>query len=998
MSNQTWAAPPELPASADDLREHLRKGLRIPVATYRLQLQPAFGFRDATAIVPYLAALGVTDCYCSPYLKARPGSTHGYDICDYGTLNPELGSEADFQAFVEELAAHGMGHLLDFVPNHMAVEPVLNRWWRDMLEHGPASPCARFFDVDWDPIKPELRGKILLPFLGDHYGRVLERGELQVAFVDGALVLRHGNQDRPIDPGQYPRVLRIHLDDLQATLGGQAVSVFHEFLGILTMLDHLPAATVTEPERIEERLHEARLAQQRLARLAAASAPIRQHIEDAIRVINGQPGHPESFDALHELLEAQSYRLACWKTAVHEINFRRFFDVNELAGLRMEDPDVFAAAHSLVLRLIREGQLTGLRLDHVDGLFDPSAYLDKLQTAVAWRDAGRGKEPAGPLQQPLYIVAEKILSGSETLPGAWPIHGTTGYDFLNDLNRLFVEARNSRAMKRVYERFAGRVDSFADIVYESKEMITWTALASELNVLAHALNRISEGDRRTRDFTLDSLREALREVVACFPVYRTYVNADGAADTDRQVIDLAIHRARRRNPAMETTAFDFVREVLLPDRQKLPEAEYQSRLRLAMRFQQYTGPLQAKGVEDTAFYRYNVLVSLNEVGGDPQRFGGTPTQFHEANRRRLEQCPFSMLATTTHDTKRGEDARARLNALSEMPDEWRRRVSRWKRINSRQRTIVDGEPAPDRNDEYLFYQTLIGCWPAEPVSAVPESAPAALVQRLREYLLKATKEAKVHTSWITPNEAYDQAVAAFVEKTLVGSRARRFLADFLPFQQRIARLGMINSLAQVVLKIASPGVPDFYQGAELWDLSLVDPDNRRPVDFAPRSRMLKEMEVLFAQPASNGAPHTLAVTSMLDQWQDGRIKLYLTACGLHLRQRHRRVFLEGEYLPLEVEGECAENIVAVARRHGEQCVLAVVPRLAAHLAAEDRPVPIGSAVWKATCIRLPTGCTAPFRNVFTREVAHCQGSALRLAEVLRVCPVAFLEVEQSSVS
>jgi (1->4)-alpha-D-glucan 1-alpha-D-glucosylmutase len=992
---------------AEALRQRLHQRRRLPVSTYRLQLRAGFTFREARAIVPYLAKLGITDVYCSPYLRARPGSTHGYDICNHNVLNQELGSESDYQAFVEELAAHHLGQVLDFVPNHMAVDPVMNPWWRDVLEDGPASPFARFFDIDWHPVKPELDGKVLLPILKDHYGLVLERGELRLAFQDGALALRYFEHDLPIDPVQYPRVLRTGLESLQAELPADDTHLV-EFLSIITAQEHLPATVETDTGRMAERHREKKVARERLARVVAAAPRIRRHIEDALTACNGNAGQPGSFDGLHELLEQQPYRLAYWRTAFDEINYRRFFDIQDLAGVRMEEPDVFAATHELILRLIREGQVTGLRLDHLDGLFDPAGYVEALQEAVLqewanslgpaentkeeWRQQVRAWRKAEPsiAERPFYVVAEKILSGQETLPESWPIHGTSGYDFLNDLNRLFVEAENAGAMKRVYERFTRRTQPFADVVYECKRLITWTALASELTVLAHALNRLSEGNRRARDFTLNSLREALRETVACFPVYRTYVSSAGATESDRQMIDSALARARRRNPAMEPSVFDFLRQVLLPadNAEEVPPEELRRRLDFAMKFQQYTGPVQAKGMEDTAFYRYNRLLSLNEVGGDPQRFGGVPAQFHEANRRRLRHWPSALLATATHDTKRGEDARARLNVLSEVPNEWRRALFQWTRINAGNRTRVDGEPAPDRNDEYLFYQTLLGAWPAEPEV---RGAPADLVERLRDYMLKAVKEAKVHTSWINPHEAYDRAVADFTEKTLTGPRADKFLNSFLAFQQHIARLGMVNSLAQLVLKVLSPGVPDFYQGTELWDLSLVDPDNRRPVDFGRRQLFLEALKSALYQesPGPSGD-----VSELLQCWPDGRIKLLVTACGLGLRRRLPQVFLRGEYLPLEATGERARHVIGVARRLEEQVVIAIVPRLTASLAATH--LPLGPDTWKATRLVVPAGIpSSSFRNVITHESiqpVHESGQvAIEAAQALATCPVALLQ-------
>jgi (1->4)-alpha-D-glucan 1-alpha-D-glucosylmutase len=1032
VMNRTIESSPVLEALPDTsaFRQRLQERRRLPVSTYRLQLHAGFTFRDALRLVGYLAKLGITDCYCSPYLRARPGSQHGYDICDHNQLNPEVGSQEDYDAFAEELHQHQMGQVLDLVPNHMAVDPLTNRWWRDVLEDGPASPFASFFDIGWEPIKAELKGKVLLPVLGDHYGDVLERGELRLAMQDGGLILRYGDLVLPIDPKESPRVLRLNLESLQAVLKADDPNLL-EFQSILTALDHLPARTETVPERLEERRREKAVARTRLARLLGDSPLLAKTVEESLKQFNGVPGQSETFDRLHELLEAQPYRLAFWKTAFDEINYRRFFDVNELAGVRMENPKVFAATHELVFRLIREGKVTGLRLDHLDGLFDPAGYLEKLQDSVAqewlsdiahpgdgqadgwrrqvlaWRERERKSDPGGLAERPLYVVAEKILCGNETLPESWPIYGTSGYDFMNDLNRLFVNAQNARAMKRTYERFTGQTTPFADVVYTCKKLITRTALASELNVLAHSLNWLSEGNRRARDFTLDSLREALREVVACFPVYRTYVSRSGASESDRQMIELALARARRRNPAMEPSVFDFLREVLAPSRDPTapgqPEAgeeEYRRRLDFAMKFQQYTGPVQAKGVEDTAFYRYNVLLSLNEVGGDPQRFGGAPGQFHEANQRRLQHWPWAMIATSTHDTKRGEDARARLNVLSEVPQEWRRHVFQWARLNARNRTEVDGQPVPDRNTEYLFYQALLGAWPASAFD-VPE-APRELVARLREYMHKAIKEAKVHTSWINPYEPYDQAVANFVGKTLTGLRGRKFLASFLPFQRRVAFLGMINSLAQVVLKIASPGVPDFYQGTELWDLGLVDPDNRHPVDYARRIQLLEEPVVGVSDPGYRESvrpeprpPAAHSVIDMLQHWEDGRIKLCITAIALAVRRRYPEVFLEGEYLPLTAEGEQADHVFALARRHRGRAVLAIVPRFPASLTLQDRTLPVGPEIWRNTRIILPLDLGDSLSNLITGEkvrVVRQEGRMAVLAsEAMAICPVVIME-------
>jgi (1->4)-alpha-D-glucan 1-alpha-D-glucosylmutase len=962
---------------------------RIPVSTYRLQLHRDFRFRDACELVPYLDALGVTDCYASPFLKASPGSRHGYDICDHSQLNPDIGSAVECGALAAALAARGMGLVADFVPNHMGIDASANPWWRDVLENGPCSPYADFFDIDWDPVKDELHDKVLLPILGDQYGLVLERGELQLAFEAGTFTVRYFEHDLPLNPRQLIRVLEHDIDRLRHDLGADSPDTL-EYLSIATALRNLPVYTETDSARVAERHREKEVARERLQRLVAAAPRIRQHIESAVRAFNGEPGRPQSFDHLHALLEAQPYRLAYWRTAAHEINYRRFFDVNELAGLRMERERVFEATHQLLLGLVASEQITGLRIDHVDGLHDPAQYLARLQAAVA------AQRPSGaePPHHPLYVVVEKILAAGESLSPEWPVAGTSGYDFLNDLNGVFVDRANQRALSRVYGRFTRLHASFADVAYASKKLIMDVPMSSELNVLAHALNRLSERDRRTRDFTLNSLRDALEEVVACLSTYRTYVSATSLTEVDRTAIDTAIRRARRRNATMEPSIFAFLRDTLLPQPAAARSAEDQRlRLAFAMKFQQYTGPVQAKGMEDTAFYRYNRLLSLNEVGGAPDRFGGSPEEFHAANQRRRASWPLTMLATATHDTKRGEDARARLNVLSELPEEWSRQLSAWGRINIRNRTIVDGAPAPDRNDEYLFYQSLLGVWPPEPVDApLPPRDP--LVVRMREFMIKAVREAKVHSSWMTQDQAYEDATVQFVERSLTGPTAARFLRAFLPFQGHVARLGMLNSLSQVVLKIASPGVPDFYQGSELWDLSLVDPDNRRPVDYGKRRQMLGEVAPLLDTEAA--APQrAAAVVEMLARWGDGRIKLFLTAAGLRLRRQRAPLFLDGSYAPLAAAGERADHVVAFARRCGDTSAVAIVPRLVAPLTTGSRFLPVGAESWGDTHLLLPHGDAGrDYCNAFTgarlRPEPSSDQSTLPLAAIFQDCPVALL--------
>jgi (1->4)-alpha-D-glucan 1-alpha-D-glucosylmutase len=962
----------------------------VPVSTYRLQLHAGYPFSAAEDTASYLARLGVGACYTSPYFAAMPGSTHGYDVCDHNEINPELGGRDAHRRFTARLAELGLGHVVDFVPNHMGVGTETNLWWRDVLENGPGSSTAHFFDIDWTPVKAALQSKILLPVLGDQYGRVLERGELVLGYRDGLLVVTYGEHEFPINPKHMPNVLRLAVGPITGSLGADSPQL-HEFLSILTSLQNLPGHTERDASLIAERHREKEVARARLARLVAEFPEIGAHIESVVREVNGEAGRPESFDRLHELLEAQSYRLSYWRTASHEINYRRFFDINTLAGLRVEDPEVFAATHSLLSTLIREKSVHAVRIDHPDGLFDPARYFSMLQEAAGGD---------------LYVLAEKILSGRETLPAGWAVSGTTGYNYLNDLNGLFVSASESRRLRRAYSKLTARTDPFDDVLYESKRLIMATAMGSELNVLAHALERIADGNRRSRDFTLDSLRDTIIEVVACFPVYRTYVDEHGWTPGDRTVVERAIRRAQLRNPAMEASLFDFFREVMMPrspegtdesrpnDRRTgyppADEAEGRERLRLAMKFQQYTGPVHAKGLEDTAFFRYNLLLSLNEVGGDAERVGRSPKEFHESNQRRLEGRRFEMLATATHDTKLGEDTRARVNVISEVPDVWAREVARWMRMNRGQRTIVEGEPAPDRNDEYRFYQALAGVW-EDSVRLKPD-ATGALAERLKAYMIKSVKEAKLHTSWLTPNEDYESAVAQFVERVLTGPGGTKFLAAFAPLARRIAQAGMVNALAQVALKVGSPGVPDFYQGTELWDLSLVDPDNRRPVDFDVRRRFLDEVEAVISRPPDERAR---AVAEMVTHWTDGRIKLLVTTLGLRLRRAWPDLFFSGRYVPLATDVTVPADVVAFARIDGERAVLVVAPRLVARLVPDAHSLPLGGEAWKTSRIMLsPELHGRAFRHELTGSELQPTSAGgeewLFVGQVFEQAPVAIL--------
>ena len=949
---------------------------RIPRATYRIQFNRGFTFRDAAEVVPYLAELGVSDLYASPYLQARPGSMHGYDITNHEALNPEIGTEADHARLSGLLREHGLGHLLDIVPNHMGIAGGSNPWWMNVLENGPASPYARYFDIDWDARSPELKGKVLLPVLGDQYGCVLESGELKLVYDDGQFRVEYYDNWFPAAPGSTAAVLRAALDGLRLKEDHEDRM---ELASIVTALERLPPRRSTDAASIEERDRERIVVRRRLRALYASSPEVKTALDAAVKTFNGTPGDARSFDRLDELLNDQPYRLAFWRVAAEEINYRRFFDVNDLAGLRTEVPQVFQDTHRLILRLVHEGRVTGLRIDHPDGLFDPRGYLRELQRETV------GLE----MKEQFYVLVEKILTGDETLPDEWPVAGTVGYEYMNRVNGIFVDPAQAQRMDDLYHRFARNRWKFHDLVYDKKKLILRSSLISELTVLSGMLDRLSAENRCYRDFTWGALREALRETVACFPVYRTYVDAHAGyvTDRDREYVDQAIRLAKRRNPSVSASLFDFLHDVLLlrwPE-ELSPEAR-EDHARFVMKFQQLTGPVMAKGVEDTTFYLYNRLISLNEVGGEPDRFGITPDEFHAFNMERAERWPASMSASSTHDTKRSEDVRARINLLSEMPDLWEEHVFRWADIN-RGHKLPDGDGAvPDANDEYLLYQTLVGAWP---FGEVNDQTHQDLVGRVQAYMEKATREAKLNTSWINPNKRYDEGLKEFVA-TILRRGDNPFLDDFVRFQPPIARLGMVNSLAQTLVKLTSPGVPDVYQGQEIWDLSLVDPDNRRPVDFALRRNILARLTAELEE-----RDRREVARSLVEEWEDGRIKLYLTQTALRLRQGYPDLFATGEHLPLAVAGERADHAVAFARRAEGAAVITVVPRLVATLTRDqDFALPTAKQ-WKGTHVVLPSELAGRYVNRLTgaelRTSDHAGDATLDAQELFADFPVALLE-------
>jgi (1->4)-alpha-D-glucan 1-alpha-D-glucosylmutase len=933
-----------------------RQAHPIPSATYRIQFHKHFTFQDARRIVHYLRALGISHLYASPFFDAPPESTHGYDLCNHNQLNPVLGSQEDFNALVEELHANGMGQILDFVPNHMGISESRNEWWMDVLENGPSSIYAPFFDIDWHPLKEELENKVLLPILGDQYGRVLERGELKVEFINGAFFLRYYQTLLPINPRSYHIILKPALEQIQGRYNEEECSL--ELQSILTAIEHLPARTESDPEKISERSREKLIIKRRLERLCSECPQIYEAILQSLQQINGRKGDLRSYDLLDTLLAAQCYRLSFWRVAAEEINYRRFFDINNLAAIRMELPEVFDAAHQLVLQLVENGAVNGLRIDHVDGLWDPRDYLEKLQQRCG-EVLNAGQEKC-----PVYLLVEKILVGEERLHKDWPVHGTTGYDFTVQVINLLIDPDAAKPLTDIYEQFIGESARFADLVYQKKQLTMRLSLASEINVLGHILNRLSEKNRWYRDYTLNALTTAVREVIASFPVYRTYVRpGEEPGEDDRQVITRAVALAKRRNPAIERSVFDFLRDILL---MKFPEnindEEKQEHLYFVMKFQQCTGPIMAKGLEDTAFYVYNRLIALNEVGGEPQHFGSTPARFHEQNQVRGEEFPHALLATSTHDTKRSEDVRARIAVISEIPAVWRRALQRWRTANQAFKKEVDGQLAPDANEEYLLYQTLLGTWPFHRMS---QEEHAAYLQRVQDYMTKAIKEAKVNSSWIQPNEAWDEAVRDFVSGILGN---QRFLKAFEPLAKQVAELGAINSLTQLVLKCTVPGVPDFYQGNEIWDFSMVDPDNRRPVDFTLRAEMLESL----AEPAE-----------LMKEWQSGAIKLFATQRLLKTRAEHPELFSNGKYQPLETAGDFQESCFAFLRHAGDSQLLVIVPRLSARIG-----FPATGDLWRKTIVKCESA--REFRDIFTGEMLRVESGSIKVADALRVLPFTVL--------
>ena len=937
----------------------------IPRATYRLQLHGEFTFRDATRLLPYLAELGVSHVYCSPYLRARPGSKHGYDIVDHDELNPEIGTRTDFEAFVSEMKRLGLKQMMDIVPNHMGVLGADNGWWQDLLENGPASTLADFFDIDWHPPSEHLANRVLLPVLGEAYGAELAAGRLKLEFdtAAGMFAVRYHGHRLPIDPTQYPRILAPALRALEAS--GEEPHNAQALRSLVEAFARLPRRDETARARMDQRNLDKEIAKGRLARLARSSPAVAAVIGRAIEQVNGRPDDPSSFDELHDLLERQPYRLAYWRVAQDEINYRRFFDINDLAALRQENRAVFDVTHRLIVSLVKAGAVDALRVDHPDGLYDPREYFRRLQEACG---------------KPTYVAVEKIVAPFENLREDWPVHGTTGYRFANVVNGLFVDTAAESRLTRTYAAFIGDATPFAEVARRAKREVLRTALASELTVLASRLARIARADRNTRDFTFTTLREGLTEVIAAFPVYRTYVD-DHVDLEDKRYIEWAVNRARADSRAADVGVFDFLRDALTAELPGRSPARAAAIRHFARKFQQLSAPVMAKGVEDTAFYRYNRLVSLNDVGGDPAEFGFPTARFHRASSHRARRWPHTMLATSTHDNKRSEDVRLRIDVISEMAGEWRLRLRRWQRMNAARKVEVDGEPAPSANDEYLLYQILLGSLP------IGKATPAHLAdyrERIVAYMRKATREAKSRTSWANENAPYERATEGFIRALLDDRHPNAFLDDLRAAVAPVAWVGLLNGLCATAIKLTSPGVPDIYQGTELWDYSLVDPDNRRPVDYERRRALLHEIR-------SRDEPSEAYARELLESLPDGRAKLYLTWRLLQLRRTREALFRLGGYTALRASGSHARHVVAFARRHGGDSVLTVVPRLVAGLGVRAGGLPHGIEVWADTRVELPMFKDGTeLTDVLTGRVARVERGGIALGDLLAAFPVAVL--------
>ncbi len=952
--------------------------MRIPSSTYRVQFNLNFRFADAEALVPYLHDLGISDLYASPRFKARRGSSHGYDVADPMRINSELGTEEEFDRLVARLHQYGMGLLLDIVPNHMAASDE-NPWWMDVLENGRESPYANFFDIDWEPQGVKVatleKGRIVLPILAEPYAEILRKGAIRLRFDDRGFSFQYEDHRLPLNPRDYG-------DVLQAGIGSSAVSD-DTARAQFEKLHSISKSEVGEASSSDCRKSTFEL-KMTLWQLYQNDSTVHRAIDEGLRILNGNNENLTYSGLLHGLLSRQVYRLTHWKLASSEINYRRFFDINDLVGLRTEDPLVFAARHSSLIQLLQEGKVSGLRVDHIDGLWDPLEYLKRLNSIPLSTDKTTDNQSSE--FRNVYTIVEKITCGHERLPPEWEVMGTTGYDFLSASNALFVHPQGYREIEESYRRFVGTNESFADAWYRSKREAIETAFAADLELLAYRLGRIAALVPEGADIPVSELIAGLEEITGCLPVYRTYYHEDATpSEQDKSTLEKAMSEAQRRSSEeISESAFTFLRAVFWA---KLPFDDSEVRkawMSFITRWQQFTGGVMAKGLEDTALFRHHSLISINEVGNNPfhEQIRFESRALHEFNCDASHNRPHTMNATSTHDTKWSEDVRARVNVLSEMPREWSKHLRRWSRMNKRHKTGVYGKHVPTPNEEVLLYQVMLGIWPLESPSDVDRQS---LESRLQEFLVKAAKEAKTETSWFSPNEKHESALRKFVSSLLAVSPGDPFFIDFLKLHREIAFLGACNSCSQLVLKVTVPGVPDFYQGNELWNPCLIDPDNRRPIDFRIRMAALEQLG------RSQESAETW-LSSLLNNWTDGNLKLYLTSALLNFRRSHQRLFSHGSYIPLSIRGVHNQSVFAFVRALEDEWLMVLVPRLLRRLAPLGQ-FPLGE-VWSTTAIELPRSLPIEWQDVLTGQKIDLriegEPEAARISTFFRHLPFAVL--------
>ena len=927
---------------------------RAPLATYRLQFNSNFRFRDAISILDYLRELGISHVYASPVLSSRRGSGHGYDVTDPTKIDLDEGGEEEFAALQAALEERGMGLVLDLVPNHMAASSE-NRWWMDVLEFGPESPFASYFDIDWKPPSRILENKLLLPFLGRPFGEVLNDGELHLDWQGGRFVLQYGEQLFPIAPGSYAQILNSPVNGKGALIESDSPSA-QEWRGVLAVAQSVALGNGTLAAADRRAKFEGMC--DRLHQLLIASPEVYAHVERTLEALNGKPGAPSSFNELEHILAGQHYRLAFWQTASDAINYRRFFSITDLVGVRVDDPAVFDATHEKAIRIGLSKSCSGFRIDHIDGLREPARYLKRLRERLSSQRL-EGDDP--------YLIVEKIIEENEWLPEDWPVEGTTGYDYLNFANRLLVDERQAKKLEEIYSQWIGLTVEFGNLLYDKKKLIMRTLLGVEMRALSRVLAELARDDRYARELHPAELAEALIEVTACLPVYRTYIQSIEIPEAARKIIGEAIELARTRRSTLAAEYFNFVSDVLLlAAAEHIRPEQREARLAFVTRWQQFTGSIMAKGMEDTALYIYFPLASLNEVGGDPRLSSADPSKFHKLIARRQKNWPNSMNATTTHDTKRSEDTRARIAVLSEIPEKWEAALRCWSRGNGKFVHKANTAAVPDRNEEYLFYQTLVGVWPLH------ESEWTTFVPRVQDYMIKATREAKVHTRWTRPNDEHESALRDFVVAALDRESNAEFCSKFEQFQHFTALYGMLNGLSQTLLKTTCPGVPDCYQGSELWDLRLVDPDNRGTVDFEKRRELATTLREAYE--SQNGQN----IEQLLESWKNGMVKMHVLNRALNARKESPDLFLDGEYLPLEVRGQHKDRVVAFGRKNGNDWLVSISVRCIASVQAPVIGPEKRRDFWNQTELILANGAPARWINTLAGSAAGIASATGRL--------------------